>query len=672
MARFFTCHRDCSKMALYLNQREIEDYKQVIHKASVRTATQFTVMCLVLLLVTTGCVKRQTTTTTTTTTTTPGTTGGDQKTSLATPVNPAFPGPYKEVVIDGVQMRQGRFGQGEYGGTLVQSLIASDPKTFNIWASNDSTSGKLASLMWGGLLTTDPFNGNVITDMAESYEVKPDHVTYIIKLRKGLKWSDGKPITSEDVAFTYNTLVAQGYGNSSLRDVVSVGGVPPKVTVIDDLTTKFVTAKPFVPFLRSAGGMPIAPKHVIEPIISGKDGRKKFDQLYSPTGIDPSKIVTSGPFVLSRFVPSQRVEFKRTNNYYVSDPAGKRLPYLDRLVYLFVPDVNTNLLKFKGGEIDITQVRNKDSVDLQKQASAKNFQLYNLGQDTGSTFLMFNLNQRKNSKGKPYVTPYKAAWFNDVNFRQAVNHAIQRQQIVDGYLKGIGIPTFTAEVPSSPFFNKDLQPIEQDLKYSEELLKKSGFVKKPDGYLYDKDGHRVEFDMLYGAGGTFWEAVSGYIVKDLKQLGMKVNAASIEGNSLSDKISESKDWEACLIALTGDPLEPNSGSNVWKSNGRLHWFDQRDVRPNGEIVVTDARDWEKQLDDLFEKGAVEFDEAKRKQIYGQADKIVYDQAPFIYLISPMDIVGARNTIGNYTPTQMPGSQQTYGLHNLDEIFMRKQ
>lgn len=644
----------------------------------VNSTHKFAAVCMVSLLVaTTGCVKRpgpQTGTTppggqtTTPGTTAPGTT--ETQSGLAHPVNPPFPGPYKEVEIEGVQMRQGRSPQGQFGGTLVQASIASDPKTFNVWDSNDSSSSAMGALMWPGLVTTDPYNGDVITDMAESFEVKPDHVTYITKLRKGLKWSDGKPITAEDVAFTFNEIIAKGYGNPSMRDVISVEGKVPKVTVVDELTNQFVTAKPFAPFLRTLG-MPIAPKHVIEPILKGKDSQKKFHELYTPSSIDPSKLVTSGPFVLKRFVPSQRVELVRTNNYYVASPDGKRLPYLDRLVYQFVPDVNANLLKFKGGELDIAGIRNRDAVQLQKEQDKGNFKMFNLGPSTGSTFLMFNMNRRKNSKGKPYVTPYKSAWFNDVNFRQAINHAINRQRIVDGYLRGIGAPSFSAESPNGPFFNANLKPIDPDLNYSKSLLEKSGFVKKPDGLLYDSAGNKVEFDMVYGAGGTFLEAVANYIQTDLKQLGIKVNPQAVEFNSLIDRVNNAKDWQAALFGLTGDPLEPNGGANVFRTNGRLHLFDIREQNSKGDTVVTDARDWEKQLDSIFDRGAVEFDHAKRKQIYAEYQQILYDQVPFIYLVSPMNLFAVRNTVKNYNPTQLSVSQNAQGLHNIDEIWKEK-
>jgi len=303
-------------------------------------------------------------------------------------------------------------------------------------------------------------------------------------------------------------------------------------------------------------------------------------------------------------------------------------------------------------------------------AGAENFKLYNLGQGIGTTFVMFNMNRRKNpDTGKPYVNPLKSRWFNDVNFRLAVNHALDRQAMVDNYFKGIGFRLFTAEPPSSPYFNKSLKPFAPDLNYSLSLLAKSGFKKQADGLLHDADGNKVEFDLLSASGGTFSETVGNMIVDDLKKLGMKVNFQLIDFNILTSKVGHSLTWEACMMGLSsGDPLEPNDGANVYKVNGRLHLFDQRLPDKKGEILVEDARPWERQLTEIFNRGAETLDAEKRRQLYNQYQQIVYDQAPFIFLVSPMVIVGARNTIGNYTPTQL--SQSILGLHNLEEIDKR--
>jgi len=647
-----------------------------------RPVKQILTVCLVAMLVTSGCAQPPSnkagstagtpaaTTSAATSSTTPGApAGGGAKSGLPL-VNPPFPGPYKTVLVDGVEMRQGRYDNGVFGGNLVRSIVGSEPKTFNVWTAADTQSSQLGGLMFGGLITTDAYTGEVIPDMAKEIKVEPDGLTYITVLRKGLTWSDGKPVTAEDVAFTWNTIVAGGYGNSSLRDVTTIDGKSPQVTVVDQLTNKFVTPKTFAPFKRLLG-IPIAPKHLIEPILKTKNGREAFQQLWSAASIDPKTLVTSGPFVLDRYVPAQRVEFVPTKNYYMVNKAGKRLPYLGRLIFQIVPDVMANLFKFRAKEIDMTPVRAKDTVELMAAQQAENFKLYNLGPSIGTTFLMFNMNQRKNPKtGKPYVDPVKAGWFNDVNFRQAVNHALSRKHMIDNYLKGIGSPLFTAEPPASPYFNASLKGFAADSDYAMSLLQKSGFQKHDDGFLYDRKANKVEFDMLAGAGGTFYEAVGNIIVEDLKKLGMKVNFQMIDFNTQADKISNSLDWQACLFALSpGDPLEPNEGANVYKTAARLHVFDQRSPDASGNITVSDARPWESRLDQIFNKGATTLDDKKRKELYYEYQKIIYDEAPFIFLVSPMSIVGVRNTIGNYVPTQL--SQAILGLHNLEEIYKKK-
>ncbi|CAN5496076.1 ABC transporter substrate-binding protein [soil metagenome] len=616
-----------------------------------------------------GADKLPSTTTGTTTTTTTTTTTAEQSGSkgpLAI-VNPPNPGPYKTKLVEGEDMRVGRFPVGQFGGTLVRSMVGTDPKTFNYWAAEDTGSTLLASHLFSGLVTVDPWTGDVVPDMAESFKVDPDGVTYTTTLRKGLTWSDGKPITSADVAFTWNKLIAGGYGNSSLRDVVSVDGKLPTVTAVDELTNKFVTPKPFAPFLRQIG-IAVAPQHVIEPILKRKDGRAAFQQLWS-SNIDPKTLVTSGPYTLSRFVPAQRVELQSTKNYYMVNSDGKRLPYLEKLMFLIVPDPNTNLLKFSGKEIDLTPVRARDIPKLLTEQKQGDFKLYNLGPSIGTTFVMMNMNRRDNEKThKPYVNSIKSKWFNDTNFRQAINHSINRQEIVDNYFKGIGATLFTAEPSASPYFNSKLQPFKSDNELSMSLLKKSGFEKKPDGLLYDKDGHKVEINMVTSAGSTFYEFIGNMMVNDMKKLGITVNFQPIAFNVLNDKVTAG-DWECCLMSLSpGDALEPNDGANVWKSNGRMHMFDERQPDAAGNIVVTDARPWERKLDELFSEGAQTLDKAQRHKIYDQYQQIAYDEAPFIYLVTPATIIAARNSLQNYVPTAL--SQYTSGMHNIEEVWKK--
>jgi peptide/nickel transport system substrate-binding protein len=162
------------------------------------------------------------------------------------------------------------------------------------------------------------------------------------------------------------------------------------------------------------------------------------------------------------------------------------------------------------------------------------------------------------------------------------------------------------------------------------------------------------------------------IQNDLKKLGMKVNYQPIDFNMLIDKIDSSLDWEAVVMGLTGSRLEPYDGANVWKSNGRLHMFDQRSPGPDEKIVAPDARPWEKEIDSCFDKGATTFDEAQRHKYFDRYQELAFEKQPFIYLFSSLDITAMRNKIGNYLPTPLGvGSPPRGSMHNLEEIFIKK-
>lgn len=584
------------------------------------------------------------------------------------PFSPTYPGNYQTVELDGMEAMEGRFPQGKFGGTFVQVIVGTDPKTFNPWVASDTLSRRLGELMFRNLVSVDPFDGHIYPDLAKELVADKDGITFTTKLRKGLKWSDGKPITAEDVAFTWNTIIAKGYGNSSMRDATTFNGKSPQVIVVDELTNKFISPGRLAPFERLLS-MPIAPKHVIEPILNKKNGREAFAALWS-TNCDPKSLVTDGPFTLLRFVPGQRVEFTATKNFYMVDKNKKRLPYLQTLVFNIVPETNTAIMKFKNKELDINGVRPRDVVEFIGGQETGHYKLYNLGPSLSSLFLMFNLNQRNSpDTGKPYVDPVKSAWFNDLNFRQAVNHVINRKTMVANYFKGVGYPLFTSESPASPRINKDLKPFDADDKYAMNLLNKSGFKKHEDGFLYDKNNHKVEFTVVTSSGSTYTEAITNMLVEDLKKLGINANSQFLNFNTVGNKLNTGSDWDACIFAFApGDPLEPNDGANVYKSDARLHLFDQRLPDSTGKITVNDARPWEKRLDEIYNQGLVELDKGKRQKLYMEAQAIIYEQAPFIYLVTPMVVIASYDNVGNFVPTVL--SQVNSGTHNIEEIYKK--
>ena len=562
----------------------------------------------------------------------------------------------KNITINGVDYLQSQAGVGKFGGTFVTSTIGEGPKTFNPFNSKDNISSQMSEIMYDGLVTTDPVTGETIPKLAKSFSVNGKE--YIVNLRHGLKWSDGKPITADDVVFTWQNIIFDGFGNTSTRDSVIIDGKLPTVEKIDDYAVKFVTPEPFAPFLRMLSS-PIAPKHIFQPAVSR--GREYFDGFLS-TNTNPKEFVTSGAFRLKEYVPAQRVVFERNPNYYEINKDGKKLPYLDKLVYLIVGDINNQVLKFEGGELDEISLQGANVARFKEMEKHSDFTVFNIGPDTGTMYLSMNMNNRKNEKGKYYVDPKKQVWFQDKNFRQAVDFALDRKNMVFNIANGLGYPLFTPETLNSIFLNKKLKPYDKNIEKSKELLKKSWFTWDKSGHLIDRFGNHVEFDLYTNAGNTEREAIGVMVKQDLEDLGMKVNFKPIEFNSLVNKLMASLDWDMVIMGFTGSPLEPNGGKNVWLSDGTLHIFNQRLERDANSPRYA----FEKRLDYLYTQGALATKFEDRKKYYDEYQAIVYDEKPLIYIYSPIRIVALRKKFKNIYPTSLGGV-----THNIEEIYQQR-
>lgn len=567
-----------------------------------------------------------------------------------------YPDNQKNVTINGIDYLQSQAQIGKFGGSLVASTIGEGPKTFNPFNSKDNISSTMSETMYDGLLSTHPLTGQPVARLAKDFTVNGN--TYLIHLRKGVKWSDGKPITADDVIFTWNDIIFAGYGNTSTRDSIIIDGKLPTVRKIDDYTVEFKTPEPFAPFIRMLS-TPIAPKHVFEPAV--KKGKEYFETFLS-TNTNPKDFVTSGAFRLKEYVPAQRVVFERNPNYYIINKNNEKLPYLDKLVYLIVGDINNEVLKFEGGELDVIGLQGANVARFKELEKHSNFKIYNLGPDTGTMFLTFNLNNRKNKDGKFNVDIKKQLWFQDKNFRQAVDYALDRKNMVLNIANGLGAPLFTAESLNSIFLNKSLPAYERDLEKSKELLKKSGFKWDKKGHLLDKFGNHVEIDLFTNAGNTEREAIGVMVKQDLEDLGMKINFKPIEFNSLVNKLLNSLDWDMVIMGLTGSPLEPNGGKNVWMSNGTLHMFNKRPEN----YTKDDRYEWEKRIDYLYTQGALATNFEGRKKFYDEYQAIAYDEKPFVYIYSPLRISAIRNKFKNVYPTPLGGV-----TYNIEEIYENK-
>jgi peptide/nickel transport system substrate-binding protein len=546
---------------------------------------------------------------------------------------------------------------GQAGGTFYSSSIGSGPKTFNPMVSTDATSGEMAELMFVGLTSINAHTGEIQPYLAHHIQTASDQCTHTVTLRRGLQWSDGHPLTSSDVVFTWNRLVKAGLGNPSMRDIVSVNGVFPEIKALDERTIQFKTPKPFAPFLSSLS-LSILPEHVIAPLL--KRDSKAFDSFWGVQS-DPKSFVVSGPFILERYLSGQRAIFTRNPRFFMRNKAGQTLPYLHRYQVDFVQDQSAEILRFEQGQTDSLGVP-ANQLHYVSHLRSPQFNLLDLGPTTTSSFLVFNLNPRHpKSGGPPYVRPVASAWFRDLNFRKAVSKALYRQEIIETVMAGIGEPLFTPESLTSRFLNTALaKGYPPNLEEARVLLRQSGFFWDHAGRLRDKNKNLVSFELNTNAGNAERENIGVLVKEDLNRLGIMVHFKTIDFNVLVGKIDTSL-WESIILGLTGSTTEPNGGKNVFMSDGSLHLFNQRHADQAG---IDQLEPWEKTLDRLFNQGATTLDFKQRKAIYDQYQQVVYDNLPFIYLYSGKRLIAVKKNLYNLDPT-------AYGLfHNLESLYKK--
>lgn len=537
-----------------------------------------------------------------------------------------------------------------YGGELVLAITA-DPKSFNPILAKETSTTAITDLMFEGLTRTDPFDLTIKPGLAEHWSSSQDGLVWTFSLRPGLRWSDGQPFTADDVVFTFQNLVFNDAVPNSSRDIFTIEGQPVNVEAVDPLTVRVTLVRRFAPFLR-AMGQAILPRHVL--LSAVKAGKFSFTWgINTP----PDQVVGTGPFILESYHPGQSVTLKRNPYYWKKTADAAPLPYLDRVVYLIVPSMDVELLKFMEGSIDAYGLRGMDYPLLKPLEKERGFRIYDQGPDMGASFVVFNQNQGVHEKtGKPFVEPYKSVWFRDVRFRRAIAHAVDKARIIDVVKNGLGYPQYSPESPAVGFFYNDhVRHYDYDLAAARALLTEAGFTdRNSDGVIEDSAGNPVVFNLLTNADNTERVDIAGIIRHDLESLGIKVNLQQVEFNTLVSRLTSTFEWDAIVLGLTGS-IDPHFGQNVWLSSGQLHMWSPRQKTP--------ATEWERRVDDLFAAGVQEMDESKRKVIYDEFQAIIADQVPLVYTALGARLTAVRNRFGNVRPAIFGGV-----FHNLEEIF----
>jgi peptide/nickel transport system substrate-binding protein len=537
---------------------------------------------------------------------------------------------------------------GQYGGILTVAQ-RSEPKTLNPVTATDAPSREVIGRITADLIHINRATQKTEPALAKSWILSKDGRIFTIKLRRGLRFSDGQPLDADDVVFSFQVYLDEKT-HSPQRDLLVVGGKPVTVQKLDQYAVRFTLAAPYAAAERIFDGIAIIPRHLLQDAFQSGN----FAQTWTLSA-SPGDVAGLGPFRLKQYIAGQRIVLERNPYYWKADKNKNRLPYFDELDFLFVGNEDAQVLRFQAGDTDIISRIGADNYNLlSKDAATRGIQLFDLGPSLEYNFLVFNLNDLQGKNLDKTIA--KQVWFQNLQFRQAVSLAIDRASIVKLVYAGRGAPLWGNVSPSNRFWvDQQLPHPTQSIEGAKQLLKQGGFSWR-DGQLIDNKGRQVEFSIIASTSNAQRLKMATLIQDDLSKLGMTINIVPLEFHAVIDRVFQTYDYEASIMALGGGDADPNPELNVWLSNGGTHLWHLGETKP--------ATLWEDQIDQLMQKQMVELKYKERKNTYDQVQEIVATNLPFIFLATPDILVGAKKDIANFAPAVLDPAT----LWNVEQLF----
>jgi peptide/nickel transport system substrate-binding protein len=573
--------------------------------------------------------------------------------SAGTTALAASSAPLPQPVQKGEELQIASAELGQYGGTLVVGQRG-EPKTLNPVLAADAPSREVIGRMMADLVHINRATQKTEPALATSWKLSKDGRSFIVKLRRGIRFSDGQPFNADDVVFTFKAYLDDKI-HSPQRDLLIIGGKPISVVKLDDYTLRFEISQPYAAAERIFDSVWILPQHQLR--ASYEHGA--FAQALS-LNTAPDAAAGLGPFRFRQYLPGERIVLERNPYYWKADRNKLRLPYLDEVAFLFVGNEDAQILRFQSRETNIiSRFSAENYAAMAREQQARGYDLVDLGPSLEYNFVFFNLNDLPADKF-PQISR-EQLWFRDVRFRQAVSAAVDRQSIVRLVYGGRAAPLWGNVTPGNKLWvDQALARPERSLDHAKELLKSSGFSWTADGKLIDPKKEPVEFTLITSSSNAQRVKMATLVADDLSQLGIGVHVVPLEFRGLIDRVFQSNDYEACLMGLGGGDADPNGDMNVWLSSGGTHLWNMHETKP--------ATAWEGDLDRLMNQQLITLDYKKRKHIYDHAQQIIADNVPFIFLATPDVLVGASTDVANLHPATL----DPYVLWNADELFFRRQ
>lgn len=510
------------------------------------------------------------------------------------------------------------------GGEL-RFCLHTEPKTLNPLQAADDASETIRYLTGGVLLRENRLTQNLEPELATAWKVTNGGKTITFQLRDGLHFSDGTAFSADDVAYTMQQLMDPAL-HSPTGDAFrsGEGKVETKVLAKNRVAITFP-----------------AP-------IAGID--RLFDQVAIMSATSPRKeMAVLGPYYVSENKAGAYLILKRNPNYWKKDADGHPLPHIETVRLEIQQNRDIEVLHLVRGDIDF--INSIDAEYFDKIVSQDPAMAHDAGPSLDSEEIWFN------QVASSPLPVYKKAWFTSTNFRRAISEAINREDMVRIAFRGHAAPAVGPVSPANRFwFNSKLQPHPFDQKSALQRLAQDGFRLR-DGVLRDRDGHAVEFSVITNAGNKYRERMATMVQQDLSGIGIKLNVVTLDFPSLIERITRTFDYEACLLGLVNDELDPFAQMTVWLSSAENHQWNPSQKTP--------ATAWEAEIDKLMRAQASTSDAKKRKEDFDKVQEIVWQQEPFIYLVNKNALSAVSAAVHNVHPAVL--RPQVYW--NIDQLWL---
>ncbi len=515
------------------------------------------------------------------------------------------------------------------GGDLIVS-VRSEPQSFSWYTQHDSTTQLVGLLTQARLVRINAATQETEPWLAASWTRSEDGLSYTVKLQPNVTFADGVPFTADDVVFS----LAAAYDKASmLGDSLLVAGKPLQVAATDPRTVVVTLPGPFGPGLRILDNLPILPRHKLETAFRAG----AFGAAWG-VSTPPADLTGLGPFVLTEYRPGERLVFVRNERYFRAATSDAALPYLDRVVVEIVPDQDAQILRLQAGQSDMSssEIRPEDYAPLKRAAERGNAQLLDVGASTDLAGLWVNL--RPNA----FARDPRRTWIQRDELRQALSFAVDRRAFVDTVYLGAATPVFGPVTPANNKWYSGEVSGAHDPSRAKALLGSIGIQdRNGDGLLDDASGAVARLTLLTQKGQTALERGAAEVKDQLKRIGFTIDVVTLEAGALVQTFLSGKPYDAVYFFLIMSDTDPAMNMDFWLSSGGAHIWNPGQRTP--------ATPWERDIDELMRRQVAALDEAERRRLFTEVQKIFAAHLPMVHFAAPRVFVAASPRVTNLTP-----------------------